>query len=208
MDVQTAYNQWAEKYDSNRNRTRDLEAVALKRTLERIEFSECLEVGCGTGKNTEWLILKAEHLIAVDLSEAMLSIAKEKVQSDKVSFKQADINKPWEFTEPGFNLITFSLVLEHIANLDHVFREASRFILPEGYLYLGELHPYKQYLGTKARFETEKGIEVVNCFNHHISDFTEAALANGFELIYLNEYFDEDDRSAPPRILTILFKKK
>lgn len=52
MNVETAYNKWAEQYDTNENKTRDLEGVSLRKTLANINFEECLEIGCGTGKNT------------------------------------------------------------------------------------------------------------------------------------------------------------
>ncbi len=45
-------------------------------------------------------------------------------------------------------------------------------------MYIGELHPFKQYAGSKARFNTEAGEQVVNCYNHHITDFTDAAIQN------------------------------
>jgi len=38
MEVQTAYNIWASQYDSNQNKTRDLEALALRTTLNSIQF--------------------------------------------------------------------------------------------------------------------------------------------------------------------------
>jgi len=47
----------------------------------------------------------------------------------------------------------------------------------------------------------------VPCFTHHVSDFTTSAKTHGFEIIKLNEYFDENNREAVPRILAILFKK-
>ena len=56
MNTREAYNKWSEQYDTNINRTRDLEAVALRKTLSVIPFKRCLEIGCGTGKNTEWLV--------------------------------------------------------------------------------------------------------------------------------------------------------
>ena len=75
-----------------------------------------------------------------------------------------------------------------------------------GYLYIGELHSFKQYTGTKARFETENGLQIVTCFNHHVSDFVFAAKENGFEVRDLTEYFDDGDRSNIPRILTLLLQ--
>ena len=208
MSVQHAYNSWAAQYDSNDNKTRDLESIALRNTLEKIHFNNCLEVGCGTGKNTVWLVERANHIMAVDLSEEMLKKAKEKIISGKVEFMQADINKPWAFGTTPYDLITFSLVLEHIANLYHVFSEAARLLSVGGYLYLGELHPFKQYMGTKARFDTANGTQIVECYNHNVSDFIQPAKKHGLSVIDLKEYFDRANDGSVPRILTILFQRK
>jgi len=207
MSIRKSYNSWAAQYDSNSNKTRDLEAAALKDTLQSIFFANCLEIGCGTGKNTSYLLGKAEQVTAVDLSEEMLAKAKEKISSANVCFLQADINQPWSFTNKSFELVSFSLVLEHIENLEPVFAEASRCLKNGGYLYVGELHPFKQYNGSKARFESIEGLHIVECHNHHVSDFVEAAKKTGLELSDLKEYFDEDNRSEVPRILTLLFRK-
>jgi predicted TPR repeat methyltransferase len=218
MSVQQAYNSWASQYDTNLNKTRDLEGQALRATLSDIAFDHCLEIGCGTGKNTVWLITKAKQVTAVDLSEAMLAKAKEKVTSDNVQFIQADITAPWTFATPvrvptnrntpdSYDLISFSLVLEHIEHLDPVFSKAANVLSPGGYLYLGELHPFKQYTGSKARFDTEEGQQIVQCFNHHISDFIQAGKKAGLTLVDVEEYFDNNDRNEIPRILTILLVK-
>ena len=203
MDVRESYNNWADQYDSNTNKTRDLEALALKERLADISFESCLEIGCGTGKNTAWLLTKTQDITAVDLSDEMLSKAKEKILSDGVNFVQADINQPWTFTNKQFGLITFSLVLEHIEDIEGVFKKASERIKRGGYVYVGELHPFKQYAGSKARFETEGGEQIVPCFTHNLSDFTQAAKENGFSILDVNEYFDDNDRTLIPRILTM-----
>ncbi len=208
MNVQQSYDTWSAQYDTNKNKTRDLEARSLRTILAGISFDTCLEIGCGTGKNTEWLITKAGHVTAVDLSEGMLAIAGSKVASDKVQFRQADITHPWAFANGPYDLIGFSLVLEHIENLDYIFSEASKVIAPGGHIYIGELHPFKQYSGTKARFDTEEGQQVVTCFDHHISDFIQAAQQHGFDIVQINEFFDDNDRTTIPRILSLLLKKR
>ena len=207
MNTKKAYDNWSAQYDTNINKTRDLEAIALRNTLANITFNSCLEIGCGTGKNTEWFISKANKIVAVDLSDEMLAKAKEKINADKVNFIQADITQEWSFVKTKFELISFSLVLEHIENLDAVFNEVSKAVTNGGYVYIGELHPFKQYAGSKARFNTDEGEQVLTCFNHNISDFIKAAKNNGFEITELNEYFDEDDMTTIPRILTMLFRK-
>lgn len=208
MDTRKAYDDWSKQYDSNINKTRDLEAKALREILSEVDFNSCLEIGCGTGKNTEWLVTKAKRITAVDLSKEMLSKAREKINSDKVQFLQTDITKSWVFTKEKFDLVTFSLVLEHIENLDHIFNEAAKVLIPGGYIYIGELHPFKQYTGTKARYESNEGLQILDCYNHNISDFIQSAKRSGFEIENINEYFDDEDRTVIPRILTLLLIKK
>ena len=207
-DVQQAYNSWAQQYDSNENKTRDLEARSLRETLTPLICEHCLEIGCGTGKNTVWLMQKAATVTAVDLSEEMLAKAKKKITSPNVTFVKADITQAWAFATKPYDLIGFSLVLEHIELLQPVFEKAAAVLKPGGHLYISELHPFKQYNGSKARFDTAEGTQVVTCFNHHITDFTDAAKANGLTLVSLCEYFDDDDRRNIPRLLTLLFVKK
>lgn len=208
MNVQEAYNNWSQQYDTNQNKTRDLEAVALQTTLANQRFENCLEIGCGTGKNTAWLVTHAATITAVDLSEAMLAKAIEKINNSHVQFVQANILQDWTFATSNYELITFSLVLEHIENLEAIFKKIAAVTNSGAIVYIGELHPFKQYTGSKARYETEAGVQVVTCFNHHVTDFTNAASAHGFELLQLNEFFDDGDRNTIPRILTLIFRKK
>ena len=208
MNIKSAYNKWSATYDEVENRTRDLEGIALRKILSGKHFENCLEIGCGTGKNTIWLEGISNHLTSVDFSEEMLSKARAKVQSEKVEFKQGDINNSWDFTDWKFDLITFSLVLEHVRELDHIFEQASKLLTDSGIVYVGELHPFKQYSGSKARFETESGIQIVDCFNHHISDFIKSAHKSGLALLQLEEYFDDENKTELPRILTLVFNNQ
>ena len=207
-DVQQAYNSWAQQYDTNENKTRDLEARSLRETLSCLSFEHCLEIGCGTGKNTVRLLEKAATVTAVDLSEEMLAKAKQKLNSSNVTFIQADITKPWDFVNKQYDLVGFSLVLEHIELLQPVLEKAAAALKVGGHLYISELHPFKQYSGSKARFETEAGTQVVTCFNHHITDFTDAAEKTNLQLVSIKEYFDDNDSNTIPRLLTLLFIKK
>ena len=207
MDISNAYNSWAAQYDTNDNKTRDLEALTLKKLLSGKTFKHCLEVGCGTGKNTEWLLTICDQITSIDVSQGMLEIAKNKIKSTKVNFTKADITKDWTFAKTTYDLVTFSLMLEHIEDLHAVFHKVSKVTATGSQVYIGELHPFKQYAGSKARFETETGTHVLTCFNHHVTDFIQAANASGFQLLQLNEQFDDADRTQIPRILNLLFEK-
>jgi ubiquinone/menaquinone biosynthesis C-methylase UbiE len=207
MNNQEAYNQWASSYNDVVNLTRDVELKAKKEILKALPFSSVLELGCGTGKNTEWLLEKANSITSVDFSENMLSKAKERLNSGKVNFVQADINQPWNFVHQKFDLVTCSLVLEHIQYLQPIFEKAGNVLCDGGFFYIGELHPFKQYAGSKARFQREGETLVLDCYIHHISEFTTLAIAHGFSIVQLNEWFDAEGDKDIPRILTLLFKK-
>jgi len=207
MNIQQAYNAWANTYDDAPNKTRDLEAIALRSMLAPVPFQRVLETGCGTGKNTEWLLLRAQHITAADFSTEMLEKAKAKITSEKVDFVQMDLTQEWPCEAASFDLMVCSLVLEHLENLDFICQQANKVLQPGGLFYIGEYHPFKQYLGKKARFDTGDGIFELTTYTHHISEFVRAATAHHFQCIALNEWFDGGDTSEIPRILSIIFQK-
>lgn len=206
MSTQALYDQWSATYDDVVNPTRDLEKRACESLLADITFSTVIELGGGTGKNTQWLAERAENVVSVDLSEEMQAIAKAKVKASNVEYRQRDIRQPWRFTTK-VDLVTCSLILEHVEDLDHVFREAARILNADGHFYICELHPFKQYAGSKARFETDDGLKVLECFQHHVTDYTDAALANAFNIAKMVEWFDDNDRSQIPRLISFLFRR-
>jgi cyclopropane fatty-acyl-phospholipid synthase-like methyltransferase len=199
------YDEWSAKYDAVDNPTRDLEKRACREILSSVEFKSVLELGSGAGKNTVWLAECAENVISVELSEQMQAIAKEKVRAANVEFRSGDIRGDWAFVPEKVDLITCSLILEHIEYLEPVFENAAATLNPTGGFYICELHPFKQYAGSKARFEMNGETKVLDCYQHHITDYTDAAFAAGFSLSRLDEWFDSDDRSQVPRLISFLF---
>ncbi|KAF0699481.1 Aste57867_9951 [Aphanomyces stellatus] len=213
MNVQAAYSQWSEIYDTNTNPTRDLEGVVCRDMLAALpRFKHVLEMGCGTGKNTEWLAARSARVTAVDLTQAMLDVAAAKmISSPHVAFVQADMlqTMPWSsFVSDAVDLVTFSLVLEHAEYLVPIFKSVDAVLEAGGRVYIGEFHPFKQYHGSKARFESKETghVEEVTAFTHHASDFVQPALALGWTLERMDERFD-GDRCQVPRIIGFLFRK-
>jgi len=207
MQNKEAYDKWSSTYDLVANQTRDLEANVFRSLLSKINFSTALELGCGTGKNTEWLAEKADQVIAVDFSDEMVHVARKKISKNHVRFVVADITRPWIFTDKKVDLVTCSLILEHIENIDFIFQQASLHLEDQGIFYVGELHPFKQYGGSKARFETGSGSFTLQCFTHHISEYMNAAFNNKFSCLSFNEAFDEEVVNTIPRIAAFIFQK-
>ena len=207
MSIEKAYNIWASQYDSNLNLTRDLDKKCTIKTLKNLDIKNVLELGCGTGKNTEWLLNKAERIIGLDFSQEMLHKAKAKIFDKRVLFKKVDLTKDWEIENNFVDLITASLTLEHIENLDHIFSQANLKLKKNGLFFISELHPFKQYSGSKAKYETENGIKELEVYIHHISEYIDTAKNNGFKLIELKEWFDESSENEIPRLISFVFKK-
>lgn len=205
MSVQKSYNIWAKTYDQIENKTRDLDKKATEESLKKLDFTHVLELGCGTGKNSQWLGEHAERVISIDFSEEMLKIAREKVQMKHLTFFQHDLTETWPIQLEFMDLITCNLTLEHIQDLNFIFQQAYNILAPGGHFFISELHPFKQYRGSKARFETKEGTHILETHLHHVSSFTGAARLNNFRLKKLNEWFDEDGNI--PRLISFVFEK-
>ena len=207
MSIENDYNIWAHQYDTNVNLTRDLDKKCTIETLNNLVFKNVLELGCGTGKNTEWLLNKAERIIGLDFSQEMLNKAEEKISDKRVTFKKADLTKDWKIENNFVDLITSSLTLEHVKSLDHIFSQANQKLNKNGLFFISELHPFKQYSGSKAEYETESGTKELEVYVHHISEYIDDAKNNGFQLIELKEWFDENSENGIPRLMSFVFKK-
>ena len=207
MDIEKAYNIWSSNYDTNKNKTRDLDKKVTEETLSKYTFKSVLELGCGTGKNTKWLLSAGAEVIGLDFSQEMLTIAKESITDKRAQFKKADLNDDWEVADQYADLVTSSLTLEHIEDLNAIFRQANKKLKENGIFFISELHPFKQYTGSKARFETDAGMVELKVFTHHISDYIKSAESNGFELLELNEWFDETTQNEIPRLISFVFRK-
>src|SRR4051812_24516774 len=74
-EVAGAYDRWAASYDADKNATRDLDALVMRRSPIALEGRDVLELGCGTGKNTSFLAEHAKSVLAMDFSEGMIARA-------------------------------------------------------------------------------------------------------------------------------------
>lgn len=206
--VRAAYDEWSKTYDEDANATKELDAQVTRETLSKLEANAVLELGCGTGKNTAFLAERFAQVKAVDFSAGMLARARQQVTAANVSFVEADLKVRWPAEDASFDLATSNLVFEHIADLTAVFCEAARVLRPGGHLFVCELHPFRQYLGSQARFEREGSTTRIDAFLHHISDYLTAAAGAGLELVELREWWHDEYGPQVPRLVSFLFRRQ
>tara|TARA_B110000467_G_scaffold154887_1_gene166605 strand:+ start:2060 stop:2686 length:627 start_codon:yes stop_codon:yes gene_type:complete len=204
-NIMSSYNGWAHQYDNDINPTRDLDKTVTKEFLSKIDFFKVLELGCGSGKNTEWLIAKADSLIGLDFSKKMLDLARKKIISKKVTFINADLNGKWPVHNNSFDLATINLTLEHIEVLDHIFNSLFMKLSQGGKCFVCELHPKKQLEGSKAQFEKNGTDIVLDVFQHSEKDYIQSAEKAGFKLLTKQDWYSNEENL--PRLISFLFEK-
>ena len=210
VPAREAYQDWADIYDSNENRTRDLDALIVQSMDWPLDGARVIEFGAGTGKNTAYLAERAGRVLALDLSSAMLDKARARIQADHVRFAEHDVTTPWPAEEASADLVIGNLVLEHIAVMEPVFAEAARVLVPGGTLFICELHPDRQARGSQAQFEQDGKKRLVEAYHHTLSDYVRAAEAAGLALSGINEAIEagaEVSETTPPRLLALTFTK-
>ena len=206
-DVRQAYDRWAASYDADRNLTRDLDETVTRETLGRLRLGSVLEIGCGTGKNTALYAHLADRVLALDLSWAMIQKARARLPAGRVTFCLADATQPWPCRDRWADVVACNLVLEHLPDLGSMFSQAARALIDGGRLFVCELHPFRQYLGTVAHFQQGDETVEIPAYVHHVSDSTTAARATGLALVELKEWWHPvDEEGRPPRLLSAMFE--
>ncbi|MEP6836008.1 MAG: class I SAM-dependent methyltransferase [Gemmatimonas sp.] len=209
--VASAYDRWSRQYDTDRNLTRDLDAAVLrKKAGVFIEGRSVLEIGCGTGKNTEWIAERAARVLAMDFSAGMLAVAARRVPQPHVRFVSQDLRTTWPIADASVDVVIGNLVLEHIEDLTHIYAEAARVLRDGGQLYFCELHPFRQWRGSQAHFTDRLSGEIVqvSAYVHTVGEYVNQALQQTFVLRALDECLEEDaPADALPRLLSLLFTR-
>jgi ubiquinone/menaquinone biosynthesis C-methylase UbiE len=146
VDSSTAYNRFAEHYDGllSENRiNRYMRQQVLRQHLDAFQTGErLLEIGCGTGDEALELASKGCEVVAIDPSQEMLKIAKEKAKREsfghRVTFLQGygrDIGRLLNgFGDASFHGAYSSFSLSYERELNLVRDSLARLLRPGGWL--------------------------------------------------------------------------
>jgi Methylase involved in ubiquinone/menaquinone biosynthesis len=115
-----------------------IEKQAIEAFLPQPETEPILELGCGTGHWSEFLSKRGFTVEALDVSDAMLSVAVGK-HIPNVRFRKGDaLNLP--FSDESFGTVVSVTMLEFTNDPQKVITEVFRVLKPEGLLILGCLN--------------------------------------------------------------------
>lgn len=122
----------------------NIEWPCIQRMLPSIEGKTILDLGCGTGIFT---FLFEEYnpaeLLAIDLSDEMLNIAKEKAlkKNSIAQFLQGDVSEAASYPAKEFDFIFSSTTTHYIANLNKLFENIHNCLKTGGTCIISIIHP-------------------------------------------------------------------
>lgn len=190
-----------------------------KKEFEKIEEfailkgKEALEIGCGKGEISEFLISKVKNLTAIDPDKKALEKAKATISN--VNFRIGSGEK-LEFENNSFDLIFFTFSLHH-QNSKKALKEAFRTLRKDGQVII--IEPRKESLVQQIfdLFENEdeklnQALEAIEKSDFEIEKkeifFTEWIFENKEDLYkYFFEYFNVKTRKKITEINKLLGEK-
>jgi ubiquinone/menaquinone biosynthesis C-methylase UbiE len=141
----------------------------LYRLCHLEEAQVVLEVGCGIGIGPVYVVKRFDcQVVAVDISEKMLSWARERARRegvlDRITFRKADVCE-LPFEDDHFDAVIVESVLAFVEDKEAAICELIRVTKPGGYIGLNEsywvqsppteLLSYSVYIGPEINTEAE-----------------------------------------------------
>ena len=201
--IAQAFNNAACTYDGVAQLQRDV-ADQLFKIQSRYEGS-IADIGCGTGYCSQILRehenAAIESLVSIDLSERMLSYARDKIENiksienTKKLNNTANIERIWTCGDmenlplgaQTMHGLVSSLCVQWSDNLAQVFTEAHRVLKPKGWFLLATLGPKTLYELADAWRQADPNYVHVNTFLPHV-DVLDCAEQAGF---YMQDFVSE-----------------
>jgi ubiquinone/menaquinone biosynthesis C-methylase UbiE len=116
------------------------ERPATMALLGNVAGLRALEVGCGSGVLTTWLVDQGAVVTAMDVSPVMLGLARQSV-GDRADLVLADLAAPLPFETAAFDIVVASLVLHYVLDWTCALGELRRVLGPGGAVVFSTHHP-------------------------------------------------------------------
>lgn len=151
--ISSFFNDFSKDYDkfafNKSHGTRYLNKFETNFVLNELQIKnkKILDIGIGTGRNSEILLLEGGIVEGIDISKGMINVAKEKLKNQKINFIVADAGKNIPFKDAKFDSVVCLRVLKYIPNWRRTIAEISRVLMKNGIFILEIANFYSvQYL--------------------------------------------------------------
>ena len=129
----------------------------LLEMLGELSGKRVLDAGCGEGFLSRLMAERGASVLAVDYSEKMLAIARERSQAElEIDYRQANLEKMAGFSAKEFDLAVSSLVIQDLPDYKAAIGEIYRLLQPGGRFIMAIAHPCFSSDGAWERDAEEK----------------------------------------------------
>jgi SAM-dependent methyltransferase len=193
------------------------ERPAVHALLGDVRGLDVLDAGCAAGEHSAWLAERGARVVALDASEAMVRLARERL-GERARVLQADLAQPLPFEDASFDLVLSSLTLHYLEDWAPVLRELARVLRPGGRLVFSTHHPYLT-VGQVGTYHAVSPVEEswrgfsdepvsVRFYHRPLERIVGDVLAAGFALRGLHEPQPTDEADARDPELAARFRRE
>jgi len=174
-----------------------VEKPAIERQLKPIlkDDSKVLDAGCGTGRTIKLLLdlgLNEDNLTGTDISSDVLKIAKYSFPGVKlIKENLPDLEVP----NDSLDIVVSNMTFHYLNQKDFTktIKNIAKWLRKEGYLLFVVVHPlrfasnYREYFNNKVKMERTPWGTEIEYYPKKISDYINAVIHSGFELLDVEE---------------------
>jgi len=133
---------WAERIRSGKNIAHKfLEKPAMYKKLPNLKNKVVLDIGCGTGEESEHLkSLGAKRVVGVDISKGLIELAKKSYP--ELEFHVMDMEK-LNFPADSFDFVYSSLTMHYVKDWTKTLRGIHKILKKDGTFVFSTHHPVK-----------------------------------------------------------------
>jgi len=213
------YDRYAKEYMNLRrmmfSENKNSEFYAVLNQLGNIKNKKILDLGSGFGDYVKSYSARGAIVTGIDNSEKFITYAKKR-KIKNAQFIKHDISTTFPFPKYNFDIITSTLVFDHIKDINFLFKECRRVLKKEGIMIFAITNPllyqeksivgYFKFLGKSFifgdYFKRRKiirrwgGTARMTHFHKTLEDYFDAFLNNGFKLLKFREPYTKSKKSS------------
>jgi ubiquinone/menaquinone biosynthesis C-methylase UbiE len=136
--INSIYDKFAKKYQLQRehknlfNYNNHIEIPAMLKLLGNIKNKKILDLGSGFGDHASRYVWKgAKEVIGLEISKELVKLANER-NIKRAQFIVTNLNKKIPFKNNSFDIVTSSMTIHYIKNLEYLFQEVRRILKKNG----------------------------------------------------------------------------